>query len=983
MAPEQAEGKTKEVGALADVYALGSILYELLTGRPPFRAATMLETLTNVKSAEPAQPSRLVPGLPRDLETIALKCLQKDPAKRYVSALSLAEDLRRFLGGEPIVARPVGFVERAWRWCRRNPAAAALTATIVLVAALGLAGVIWQWSEAVKARDLASRRAIQAETTLVDMYTVNGVQAGDQGENGRAALWFANAALQAQADPERQRANVIRVRTWGRRAFTPLRAFVADGSWPWALVFHPEGRHLMAQRIVDGNTRDVSNTLWDLNTEQPLLFPGGLKEAPAAAWSPDGRTLAVGHLDGDVIITSFPGAQEVVRIPFLGRIRLLTYSADGNYLAIAGGSSARVWDCRTAAFATPELAHPAAVKTLTFHPEDRYLATSCGDDRARLFAVPSDTPVPIWPAVPHLLPASRNETDLWYCSPPLFVNGGKGLITYGGKRGLTWRALDTGAEIRTLDSPEFSARMGASILSPDGRYLAAYSVQYPSCVHLFDVATGQPVGPALWHKNNVFSMSFSPDSLTLLTGSSDNTVQLWAVPSGEPLSGPLDLHRSVNLVAFGPDGRSLATQDGDLVRLWELPQEGLPIARVHIDSNHSFVALSPDGALAVPTGMSFPTRSLTSTRACSVATGEAAGPALRTAGLIVDAIFSPDGKSIATLDARSVPTSEAQELQVWDWMSGQRTWHAALPAEPRSVSYRPDGRRLAVLCANGELLIFDASSGQVALHWQLQAAELVATAWINNGKVQFSPNGESLLTWGLGNDVQVWQPETGQLRYPPLRHRAKCHDIQFSPDGKFMVLASYDGSVRVCDLATGTVIAELPAHPDNVYSASFSPDGGLLVTSCRDRTVRVWDWRSGRLVCPQLEHTKDTTAAAFTPDGRWVLSVSVDGTARAWDWRTGKPVTPRLTVGGEPLIMRVTPDGKHAIVGGEQPALALLDLGELARTGADLDALRRWAELLAGQQLHEGGGTVNLSAAEWLDRWRALARSKESGSRPK
>jgi tetratricopeptide (TPR) repeat protein len=147
MAPEQAE-HSRDVGPAADIYALGAILYEMLTGRPPFRGETVLETLLQVKGVEPVPPSRLRPNVPRDLTTICLKCLQKDPARRYLTANELAEDLQRFLAEMPITARPVGTLERSWRWCCRKPAIAGLLAGITLVLTGGFSGVIWQWRRA-------------------------------------------------------------------------------------------------------------------------------------------------------------------------------------------------------------------------------------------------------------------------------------------------------------------------------------------------------------------------------------------------------------------------------------------------------------------------------------------------------------------------------------------------------------------------------------------------------------------------------------------------------------------------------------------------------------------------------------------------------------------------------------------------------------------------------------------------------------------
>jgi hypothetical protein len=294
MAPEQAGGKTKEAGPAADVYAVGAILYELLTGRPPFRGATILETLEQVKTVEPVPPSRLVPRLPRDIETIGLKCLQKDPAKRYESAAALAEDLRRYQAGEPIVARPVGWLERAWRWCRRNPVVAALAAgvAVLLVAVLGL--LSWLSPFLLTAGVVTLLVAVAIGSTLAAFRFRALSQALESN------LYFTDIAL---ADRELSVDNLGRALKllddcpWGLRQWEwyyldrLCRAepvILRDQDAVNSVAFHPGGEQLAA------GGRDGTVKIWDWRTRRVIrTIPAHRGLVSSVAFRPpDGRHLA-------------------------------------------------------------------------------------------------------------------------------------------------------------------------------------------------------------------------------------------------------------------------------------------------------------------------------------------------------------------------------------------------------------------------------------------------------------------------------------------------------------------------------------------------------------------------------------------------------------------------------------------------------------------------------------------------------------------
>jgi serine/threonine protein kinase/WD40 repeat protein len=852
MAPEQTTGAATEYGTTVDVYGLGAILYELLTGRAPFSSTDPVVTLELVRNVDPVPPKVLRPDLSEDLNVICLKCLEKNPERRFATAAELADELTAFLEHRPIKTRPLGNLERTVRWARRNQklaTAMAVILSLLVISTVGALGVAYYFRQTelyfrhlereqralaesnealAQEKDRANR---QSQRTLADMYTTYGIQASKDGRDREAILWFANAAqvieglllkeaspgndesslaasqrddagsqqadAEASDDREQLRQHVNRVRISSQRLAHPSAVFLNQDRIE-RLTIHPSGQYVLVQALLG-----AADKIFDVTNQKQMILPNGIRP-DSLTWTPDGKMLVAG-MAGKVQLYTFPELLLSEEIPceFLWPTVPISVFGTTRNLGNPDETLPTTWQPTTEnrpIFTRTRLVEPSAESLQHEHPRP---GDSCRTGRADWVRFGSDRH-------PHRV--SWNDAYRLEIS----LDRSHEVVTTPEQPGTLVKQQGAVEQANPSETPtQPLPRVVCLDFDKTGRFLA---IAGEHVVRVWDREQKAFAGPPLLHSHTVEYVLFSPDGWLLVTGTADSRFRVFSITNN--IKQPLweGKHIAFNECTFNPpcftaDGRFFVTLTNAIqLVIWDVKARQI------------------DQSIESPVGFTF---------------------GIKTAATKNEVLLSGT-RGLITFDVSQFATQKSLTEVV-----------------TVSAAYGPHDDVVVGCRGTGEFVM-----------WSLPDQRVLASPAVHPqgcSMIAFSADGQYLATAADDNHVRLWklpQPAPGK-HFTDLSKTAK-HRCTFSPDSQLIALTATSKEMLVYDVKTGKEVVRLIGSDDTGFiQAHFLPDGERLATCSTIQggggRLEIWNWRSGERLnqialptWPQLVHPALHTNASGT-----------------------------------------------------------------------------------------------------------------------
>jgi WD40 repeat protein len=939
MAPEQAAG-AKRLTTAVDVYGLGAILYEVLTGRPPFQGETVLDTLNQIRERDPVRPRSVRRGIPRDLETICLKCLDKEPARRYRSADALADDLERYLSGEPIQGRRTGAAERVVKWARRRPAVAGLALAVVALVGVVItllasrlhraeAGLTEAGEREKELKGVAEEQTRTAKLVEATLDFEKGATRLQQGDSAAGLLWLVRGLETAPEDAAELRAGMRRQLAAGAHQIHPVRAVIPHGSDASVdrVASSPDGKVLVTMH---------RRRLWlrDLATQKVIGEPLNVEpEVRFLAFSPDSKMLLVGcmdHLRRMDTATAKP-IGEPLRLNALGDVDFRS----GGFTPDGGAIYALDW------------------RRLTI---GRWNATT-GQ---------------AWGAAMALINADKTRL----INGPVFSRDGKRYLV-AGSRNVTIGEIS--GKSGSWDWPHDQVMMvpdpGEEIIianwAPDGK--AVLVVVGDRVEYWIPGLKRGPLGKPLEHAkgSNIFALMVSPDGRSIYTAATDGKLRMWDEDTGRRVR-ECDFGRDVAVATtLSPDGRTILAEVRSLPpRLFDadtLTPQGPPLvapkAAITFSADGRFLLLGCGDGTARLHEIRAPAKSL-----------QLAGKGPQMVG------FTDDGESAFAVD-RNFVVLRSNGAAKWIFEEEQKRVPGALDVSAWHILALSPGGRFVLLSTGhpeggGLYRVVD-------LKDSMRVGDVRIVDETTSRPPSLSTDGKTLFAVVVtpsGRALRRWEVATGKPVGEPLDPGGVIRSYALVDGGKSLLMAISTGAFRIerWDLTAGKRIGTAATFPeltpDAGFDVAFAPDGKSALVWTYNSGVRLWDLTTGK---PRGEPLiRDLAATLFySPDGKALAVRNVNGgEVRLWDAATLKPLGPPIQTDHIPEVtgdrlFAFSPDGKRcaAIVNDK---LAVFDVPQTLQ--GDAERIRLWVEVNTGKELDAGGAIVDLKPDEWLKRWERL-----------